>query len=122
MWRLKTKWFNRWAKKNAIVDSNLNSAIDSIKLSSKRANLGGCLFKVRIARRGKGTRVGFRTLIVLEKEKKSFFVYGFAKNEKSNISRLELKYFKKLASDLLKLDDAQIMDMVRKSELFFLEE
>jgi len=34
----------------------------------------------------------------------SIFVYGFSKNEKDNLEREELRYFKKLAKDLLSIE------------------
>jgi hypothetical protein len=49
------------------------------------AELGGGLFKKRIARPGQGKRGGYRTLIASNKGDKWFFVFGFPKNERSNI-------------------------------------
>lgn len=52
---------------------------------------------------------------------KAIFLYGFGKNEKSNIDKIELKYFKKLGCDLLALDTEQITDSLKKQILFDLE-
>jgi hypothetical protein len=59
------------------------------------------LFKKRIARTGQGKSGGFRTLVVTNHEDRWFFVFGFAKNERSNIDKDEKEALKKLASELL---------------------
>ena len=38
----------------------------------------------------------------------AFFVYGFAKNSRSNIRSDELAAFRRLARELLRLDDSEI--------------
>lgn len=81
----------------------------------------GNLFKIRVKRAGKGKSSGFRTIVVYKKEEKAIFLYGFGKNEKSNIDKAELQYFKKLGSDLLALDAKQITDSAEKQILFDLE-
>ena len=68
------------------------------------ANLGGGVFKQRIARQGGGKSGGFRTIILFKVGGHSFFAHGFAKNEKANITPKELKALKKLASTFLGLD------------------
>ncbi|MBW4620427.1 MAG: type II toxin-antitoxin system RelE/ParE family toxin [Cyanosarcina radialis HA8281-LM2] len=65
--------------------------------------LGGGLLKKRIARPGMGKRGGFRTLVATNKGSRWIFVYGFAKNERSNIDKDEEEALKKLASELLSL-------------------
>ncbi len=51
----------------------------------------------------------------------AIFLYGFGKNEKSNISKTELQYFKKLGGDLLALEAKQVIDSIEKQILFDLE-
>lgn len=67
-------------------------------------DLGGGVFKHRIAREGSGKSGGFRTIILFKVGGHSFFVHGFAKNEKANVSPRELKALKTLAVTLLSLD------------------
>jgi len=52
--KLKTKWVNKWAKKNKIVDDNLIVAIENLENNLSSSNLGGGLFKVRVASQGGG--------------------------------------------------------------------
>jgi hypothetical protein len=72
------------------------------------ADLGGGVIKQRIARRGQGKSGGFRSIVLFRAACRAFFVYGFAKSARSNIRNDELVAFRKLAHELLALDDAAI--------------
>jgi hypothetical protein len=48
---------------------------------------------------------------------RSFFVHGFAKNEKDNIGKDELVALKKLASALLAYDDGELAQAVASGTL-----
>jgi hypothetical protein len=67
------------------------------------ANLGGNLFKKRIARPGQGKRGGFRTIVATNLKSRWFFVYGFPKNERDDIAEDEEAALKVLAGKLLKM-------------------
>ena len=73
-----------------------------------RRPLGGGDIKQRIARPGEGRSGGFRSIILFRASRRAFFVYGFAKNARSNIRQDELAAFRRLANELLMLDDAAI--------------
>jgi len=83
--------------------------------------MGNHLFKVRVKREHNGKSSGYRTIIVYQKNDRAIFLYGFGKNDKENISKTELQYFKKLANDFLALDIAQLENFVDKKILFDLE-
>lgn len=85
------------------------------------ADLGGNIYKIRVKRGNRGKSSGFRTIVVYKKEDRVIFLYGFAKNEKSNIDKSELQYFKKLGSDLLSLNAKQLTDSIEQRILFNLE-
>ncbi|XCN73020.1 MAG: type II toxin-antitoxin system RelE/ParE family toxin [Candidatus Electrothrix aestuarii] len=121
MKNLCTKWFNKWAQKAKLSNESLLEAINNLEKGLSAADLGSNLYKVRVQRSGKGKSSGFRTIIVYRNNDKAIFLYGFAKNEKSNIDKTELKYFKKLGNDLLALDAEQIADSLKKQILFDLE-
>lgn len=97
----KNKNFTKFADNQGINDQYLWEAIDNANKGLIAANLGSGVIKQRIARSGQGKSGGFRTIIIFRAEDRAFFVYGFAKNKKSNISEKELKALKKLASQLL---------------------
>ncbi|MBO3460983.1 type II toxin-antitoxin system RelE/ParE family toxin [Aetokthonos hydrillicola Thurmond2011] len=99
----KTLWFNRWARKQGLNDTSLCNAVLEITQGLYEADLGGGLLKKRVARPGQGKRGGFRTLIATNMGNLWFFVYGFAKNERSNIDKDEEEGLKKLSAHLLSL-------------------
>lgn len=55
------------------------------------------MVKKRVAVGGRGKSGGVRTLLAYKVDDKAFFVYGFAKNARANISANELKALKRLA-------------------------
>ncbi len=122
MKKLKTKWFNKWAKKNKLSSSSLCEAIQNVEDELSVADLGANLFKVRVAREGSGKSGGFRTLLVYRENDRAVFLYGFAKNEQDNISGSELKMFKKFGTDLLSMNEPTIFKAIEDGELFSLEE
>ena len=81
------------------------------------ADLGGGLFKKRIARSGQGKRSGFRTLIATNKGNRWIFVFGFPKNERSNIEKEEEGALKNLATELLSLTPEDLAKEVLESKL-----
>jgi hypothetical protein len=113
----KNKIFNRFAQHEKISDSTLIDAIQRAKNGLIDADLGGGVIKQRIAREGQGKSSGYRTIILFRTDKHVFFVYGFAKNERDNITKTELLAFKELASDLFKYTDKVIDQTVKNGTL-----
>lgn len=72
------------------------------------ADLGGGVFKQRVAREGGGKSGGFRTIILFRVGTHSFFVHGFAKSDKANVSAKELKALKRRADVLLGFSEKQL--------------
>lgn len=120
--RLKTKWFQKWASKNSLTDSILLDALEDLANNLNTINLGGGLFKVRTRKRGQGKSGGYRTLVAYRKNDLAIFIYGFAKSERENLEPDELKSFKKLAKDLLRLDKNDYKRQVRLGHFFTIEE
>jgi hypothetical protein len=119
--QLKTKWFNKWARKNAISDNLLISTIELIPKKQNCVSLGGGLYKVRTSRVGEGKSGGYRTLLVYKEKDRAIFIYGSSKSEKDNIETQELKYFKKLAIDLLKIAEKELLNLERSGIFIKLE-
>jgi len=81
------------------------------------ANLGGDLYKKRVAVGGKGKRGGARTIVAMNARGRWFFLYGFNKNERSNINQRELMALQYLATDLLALSTKQLDTAVQDNSL-----
>ena len=78
----------------------------------READLGGHVLKKRVRFQGQGKRGSGRTIICFKKDDRAIFVHGFAKNEKSNISKKELVAFRRVAEILLNLSLDQISQSV----------
>ena len=85
------------------------------------ANLGGHLVKKRVALRGRGKRAGARTIVATKFEERWVFLFGFEKNERSNIDAKELKVLQELAASLLDLDQQAIAVAISAGQLFKLQ-
>jgi hypothetical protein len=81
------------------------------------ANLGGQVYKKRVALAGHGKRGGVRTLIAYQGGETAFFMFGFAKNVRSSISNDELKALKLMAKDLLGMSDVKLKKALKAKEL-----
>jgi len=60
---------------------------------------------------------GVRTLVATNKGDCWFFVFGFAKNDRANITDAELEALQSLAVDLLVLTHQQLADAVHDGSL-----
>lgn len=77
--------------------------------------------KKRVALPGRGKRGGARTLVAFKQGEKAFFVYGFAKNERADISDKELKALKLLAKELLNYPAETLAKAMKAGELIEVE-
>lgn len=112
----KSKWFSRFARQNGVEDQELCIAITRAERGFIDANLGGHVINQRIARTNQGKSGGFRSIILFRIEEKSFFIYGFPKNQRENITIQELKGFKKLAKDLSIVNDDKLLQLIEEGE------
>lgn len=108
----KHRHFARWARKEGLSDLLLRTVITEMMLGLYDADLGGGLYKKRVARAGEGKRGAYRTLLAFSIGNKAFFVYGYAKNECAEIGEFEKGVYKKLAKYLLSASDAVIQKLL----------
>jgi hypothetical protein len=113
----KTRWFERWARKQGLEDTSLCAAVREMLAGLYDADLGGGLVKKRIARPGEGKSGGFRTLLATNKGDLWIFLYGFPKSSRSNIGKDEEQQLKKSAQDLLSLAPEGIELLKNEDEL-----
>jgi hypothetical protein len=81
------------------------------------ADLGGYVVKKRLALHGRGKSSGARTIVATNFGERWFFLFGFEKNERSNIDRDELKSLQQLALTLLSFDASQLETAVIAGQL-----
>jgi len=117
----KTKPFARFASREGIADEELCEAVAQAERGLIDADLGGGVIKQRLAREGQGKSGGFRTILLFRRGVKAFFVYGFAKSDRDNIRRDELKAFRKLAGEMLTLDDKALAAAMRNGTIMEIE-
>jgi hypothetical protein len=113
----KTRWFARWARKEGLNDKALCQAVREMSEGLFEADLGGNLFKKRIARPGQGKSSGFRTIVATNLKGRWFFVYGFAKNERDNIEDDEEAALKELAEKLLTMTPHALVKAIEAGEV-----
>jgi hypothetical protein len=118
----KVKSFERFARKNGLADSELEAAANRVLAGNADANLGGGLYKVRVAKAGRGKSGGFRTLITHRSSEHCFFVFGFEKSSKSNIDSREEKALKQLGKSLGELSELEIKKAIAAGEFVKVEE
>lgn len=75
------------------------------------------MVKKRVPLPGRGKSGGTRTLLATNKENLWFFVFGFEKTERANISLKELEALKEIAADFLKLSSAELDSLVASEAL-----
>lgn len=104
----KTRHFARWMRKTTLTDTALCQAVREMVDGLIDADLGGDVVKKRMALPGRGKRGGARTLVATRKARCWFFVFGFEKNERANVSAAELEALQALAAELLALSTKQL--------------
>ena len=104
----RTRTFSRWMRKAGLADEALCRAVAEMAQGLIDADLGGHLVKKRVALPGQGKRGGARTIVASKLADRWFFLYGFAKNERANIDKEELKVLQQIGKELLALNDRKL--------------
>lgn len=112
-----TKWFARWARKQLVMDATLRVAVEEMANGLIDADLGGHVVKKRLALPGRGKRGGARVIVAFRIGHHTFFIYGFAKNERDAIADDELEGFRILARELHGYDAEQLERAIAAGEL-----
>lgn len=104
----KTRRFSRWMRKTELTDQSLCDAVSEMERGLIDADLGGGVVKKRVPLPGRGKSGGARMLVATNKGDRWFFVFGFEKNDRANVSAKELEALQAIAADLLKLSSTQL--------------
>jgi len=114
--------FSRFASREGITDGELLEIVGQLEADQADANLGGDVYKVRVARQGEGKSGGHRVIVYFRNEFRTFFVYGFSKSDRGNISIKDLKRFKTDARKQFLLTDEQIKASLQNGTLIEVKE
>lgn len=109
---LKYKNFARFAQKHHIDDATLCGVVRELEDGMIHADLGGGVFKQRVARTGQGKRGGYRVIVLYKIGQLALFVHGFPKSEEDNISHAQEEKFKDLSRIYLGLSEKELKTLV----------
>jgi hypothetical protein len=113
----KTRYFSRWMRKTQLTDKVLVSAVEEMINGLFDADLGSGVLKKRVGITGRGKRGGARTLVATNKGSRWFFIFGYEKNAKANVSNTESEALFNLAQDLLTKTNLQLEEFVNDGML-----
>lgn len=114
---LKTKTFSRWLNKNDLNNHQLLAAVEEMEKGLVDADLGCNVYKKRVKLAGMGKRGGARIIVATKLLKQWYLIFGFTKNERSNISNDELLSLQEVAKRLLHLSDREIEAAIYANQL-----
>jgi hypothetical protein len=99
-----------------ITDDELKEAVNRLE-TGQAADLGGGVYKVRVARPGEGKSGGYRVIVFFRSEDKTFYHYAYPKAARDNINEKELRFFKRLAKGYLAMTNGDVTEAVKAGEL-----
>ncbi|MHB1942912.1 MAG: type II toxin-antitoxin system RelE/ParE family toxin [Acidiferrobacteraceae bacterium] len=103
----KTRPFSRWMRKTKRTDPVLCLAVTERERGLVDADLGGGVVKKRVPLPGRGKSGGARTLVATNRGSRWFFVFGFEKHTRANVSAKEREALQAAAKDLLRFTAIQ---------------
>ncbi|RJG16614.1 type II toxin-antitoxin system RelE/ParE family toxin [Massilia cavernae] len=106
---LKRKDFARWQAGENLPDAALCKAVQEMEDGLIDADLGGFLFKKRVARPGRGKSGGYRTLLSARIGSRYVFLHGFPKSDKANVTQDERKALQFAGKVFLKLSAQNLL-------------
>ena len=116
-----TRAFSRMDVAGKLSDADLIETVTEMNDGLLGVNLGGQVYKKRVALAGRGKRGGARTLVAFKSDDRAFFMYGFSKNQRSNITSKEKKVLRLMARELLGYSDNQLRQALKHGALIEIE-
>jgi hypothetical protein len=104
-------------RRTALADEALCAAVAEMVKGLVDADLGGGVVKKRVALPGRGKSGGARVLVATNRSDRWFFVFGFEKSDRANVSADELAALKMLAADLLRLSSNELAALAESGAL-----
>jgi hypothetical protein len=113
----KTRPFSRLARKAGITDHALKGAVEEMRKGIVHADLGGNVYKQRVALPGRGKRGGRRVIVAADLLDRGIFVHCYLKGDKADISSDEEYAFREFARVYLHLSGETIRTAVERGVL-----
>jgi len=114
----KNKAFNGWANDINMSDEDLRTASQEIVAGKYEASLGQKVYKKRVAIGNTGKSGSTRTIVAFNVGDHMFFMYGFTKGKRANITPKEKKALQKMAGVYLGYNDKELNIAVKQKNLF----
>lgn len=111
------KSFARWMRRNKVTDNDLIAATEEMADGLIDADLGGHVVKKRVALQGRGKSSGAKTIVATKSGRRWIYLFGFEKNERSNIDSSELKALQELAKSYLEMNVAETKSAIDEGKL-----
>ncbi|MCR5813474.1 MAG: type II toxin-antitoxin system RelE/ParE family toxin [Desulfovibrio sp.] len=108
---------NSHRSEKSLSDTALCLAVEEMENGLVDANLGGYVYKKRVALPGRGKRGSARTIIATSFDDRWIFLFGFENNERASLKANELRFLQEIAKDLLRFSDTEIADAIKSGEL-----
>jgi hypothetical protein len=116
-----TREFSRSVMGADLSEADLVNAAMEMNEGLWDANPGGKVYKKRVALAGRGKRGGARTLVAFRRGDQVFFMYGFAKNQRANITPTEKQALKRMAHESLNYEQRQLNAALKHGQLIEIE-
>lgn len=113
----KLRRFAKWAERIGISDNDLVEVAEEMNRGLLGDRLGAHIYKKRLALRGRGKSSGARSIIAYKKEEIVYFIFGYTKNDKANLSHDEEDALRLYAKELIELTSIERSMMIHDGKL-----
>lgn len=93
----KSRQVDRFARRARLDDAALMVAAIEVRAGLHDADLGGGVFKKRIARDGGGKSGGFRTILICTNPRFTLVQFGYAKKDQADVTQAQMAAFRSFA-------------------------
>ena len=94
------------------------TALDDLESWHGGSDLGGSVYKQRIARRGSGKSGGYRVIVLVRIKQRAVFVNGYTKSELTNIGVKDFAAFRALVKILFDANEREVAAALANRTIF----
>ena len=96
--------------------------VNQLEAGQVGANLGGGVYKIRVARPGEGKSGGYRVIVFFRSEERTFYQYAFPKSSRGSINQKELRSYKRMAKIRFAMSNSELAAAIKAGEFIEIEE